>query len=59
MGEVYTVSIFTVTGSEVLKSTLSLTQEEIDISSLPTGFYFIQVRNKSEIISIEKLVKGL
>lgn len=55
----YFFSIFAITGNEVLTSTFKNSQEEIDISNIPTGFYLVQIWKNGEILAVDKLFKGL
>jgi len=49
------ITILDTTGREVKKQFIS--SEEVDISNLPTGLYFIQILSGNELFS-ERLVKS-
>lgn len=57
--KLHTISIVNVSGKELFNSTLNSFETEVNISSIPSGFYFIQFKLNNEIIAVEKLIKLL
>lgn len=52
-----TLTLFDVSGREVLIQTLNKTISEIDLHELPPGIYFLQISNDQKIISTQKFIK--
>jgi N-acetylneuraminic acid mutarotase len=51
------ISIFDLSGKQLLEAPLQYFQQNIDISSLKTGIYYLQISNNGQIIYQDKLIK--
>ena len=50
------LSLFNITGQELLKEKITTEKTQINISDLPSGIYFVKVQTKDEI-TVKKVIK--
>lgn len=57
IAEITTYKILNVSGNEVLNGTLTSSQQQIDVSSLSGGLYFLQLYNSAQFTGQQKFIR--